>query len=360
MIGKDTVLGEAVEATEITPCDPPPKDSPEQPEIPEIRQVSSDSDDKRKQELLEKLGEPDLPPADKTRLIDLLTSYHLAFSLGHGDRGETDLVIDTGDANPKKQPLRRMPFAARSEVARQLKEMQSNGVIQPSKSPWSSPVVLVRKKDGTLRFCVDYRGLNAVTKADTFPLPRIDDLLDQLGKSRYFSTLDLSSGFWQIKIHPDSREKTAFSTPQGLYEFRVMPFGLTNAPGVFQRLMQLVLMGLNPDCGPSFVSAYIDDILIFSTTLEEHLEHIRLVLQRLCEVGLKLKPSKCHFVRKQVEYLGHILTPDGLKPNPTLVQAVREFPVPTSVTELRRFLGLASYYRRFSRSLPILHNRCIS
>ena len=196
VIGKDTVLGEAVEATEITPCHPPPK---EQPEIPEIRQVSSDSDDKRKQELLKKLGDPDLPPADKTRLTDLLASYHLAFSLGDGDRGETDLVemvIDTGDANPKKQPLRRMPFAARSEVARQLKEMQSNGVIQPSKSPWSSPVVLVRKKDGTLRFCVDYRGLNAVTKADTFPLPRIDDLLDQLGKSRYFSTLDLSSGFW--------------------------------------------------------------------------------------------------------------------------------------------------------------------
>ena len=150
-----------------------------------------------------------------------------------------------------------MPFAVRQEVATQLKKMQKNGVIQPSKSPWASPVVLVRKRDGSHRFCVDYRGLNAVTKADTFPLPRIEDLLDQLGNSKYFSTLDLASGFWQIRVHPQSQEKTAFVTPQGLFEFRVMPFGLTNAPGVFQRLMEQVLRGINPESGPDFVSAYI-------------------------------------------------------------------------------------------------------
>ena len=344
-----TMIGEAVEATEISPGNTS-NDTSAQQEIPEIRNVATELHDKRKQKLLEKLEEPDLPDDKKTLLYDFLTNSHTAFCLDDGERGETDLVemvIDTGDTTPKKQAIRRMPFAARSEVAQQLKKMQRNGVIQPSKSPWSSPVVLVQKKDGTLRFCVDYRGLNAVTKADTFPLPRIDDLLDQLGKSRYFSTLDLSSGFWQIRIHPDSMEKTAFATPQGLYEFRVMPFGLTNAPSVFQRLMQQVLTGLNPDSGPSFISAYIDDILIFSTTLEQHLEHLRLVLQRSCEVGLKLNPAKCRFVRKEVEYLGHILTPNGLKPNPTLVRAVREFPIPTTVQELRRFLGLASYYRRF-------------
>ena len=184
--------------------------------------------------------------------MSFLASHHDVFSLEEGERGETNLVelgIDTGDSPPVRQPLRRMPFAARQEVARQLESMQKEGVIQPSKSPWSCPVVLVRKKDGTHRFCVDYRGLNSVTKIDTFPLPRIDDLLDQLSGSKFFSTLDLASGFWQIRVHPDSQEKTALSTPQGLFEFRVMPFGLCNAPSVFLRLMQQVLTGLNPPEG---------------------------------------------------------------------------------------------------------------
>ncbi len=131
--------------------------------------------------------------------------------------------------------------------------MQNSGVIRPSNSPWSSPVVLVRKKDGSHRFCVDYREVNSVTKKDKFPLPRVDDLLDQLGETKYFSSLDLASGYWQIKVHPDSRSKTAFVTHQGLYEFSVMPFGLTNAPSVFQRLMQRVLLGPNPVDGPAFV-----------------------------------------------------------------------------------------------------------
>ena len=200
---------------------------------------------------------------------------------------------DAGDAAPKKLPVRRMPFTVQQKVTRQLKMMQETGVIQPL---WASPVVLVRK-DGTHRFCVDYRELNSVTRADTSPLPCIDDLLDQLGKSAYFSTLDLATGYWQIRVHPNSQEKTAFVTPQGLYEFRVMPFGLTNAPAVFQRLMQCVLMGLNPEEGPDFVAVYIDDILVFSRTLEDHIDHLRLVFERLVETGLKLKPAKCRFVQ---------------------------------------------------------------
>ena len=142
--------------------------------------------------------------------------------------------------------------------------MQEAGVIEPSNSPWSSPVVMVRKKDKSLRFCVDYRELNKVTWKDTFPLPWVDDLLDQLGQSKYFTTLDLASGYWQIRVAPNSRDKTAFVTPHGLFQFRVMPFGLTNAPAVFQRLMQSVLMGLNPVDGRHFVSVYIDDILVYS------------------------------------------------------------------------------------------------
>ena len=174
------------------------------------------------------------------------------FSVAPGDRGETDLVemnIDTGDG----YPTRCVPFALRKEVARIIKEMQMNDVIVPSSSPWSSPVVLVKKKDGSLRFCIDYCGHNSVTKLDKFPLPRIDDLLDQMGRSHFFTTFDLASGYWQIRVDEESREKTAFITQQGLFEFRVMPFGLTNVPAVFQRLMQRVLSNLNPDEGVPFV-----------------------------------------------------------------------------------------------------------
>ena len=163
----------------------------------------------------------------------------------------------TRDSSPRKQPVRRIPFAVRQEVATLLCKMQDSGVIRASNSPWASPVVLVRKRDGSLRFCIDYRDLNSVTKADTFPLPRVDELLDQLGRSKYFSTLDLASGYWQVPVHPASREKTAFITHQGLYEFQVMPFGLKNAPAVFQRLMQRVLHGLNPEEGPDFVSIWM-------------------------------------------------------------------------------------------------------
>ena len=148
------------------------------------------------------------------------------------------LEIDTSNASPIKQPIRRMPYAAKEEVARQLRRMQQMQVVQPSKSPWASPVVLVQKKDGSHHFCIDYRGLNDVTKADNYLLPCIDDLLDELGKAKFFSTLDLASGFWQIRVHPDSQEKTAFSISFGLFKFRVMPFGLKNAPSIFQRLMQ--------------------------------------------------------------------------------------------------------------------------
>ena len=236
-----------------------------------------------------------------------------------------------------------MPYSAKEEVVRQLKKMQEMSVIQPSKSPWSSPVV----------FCVDYRKLNSVTKADTFPLPRIDDLLDQLGKSNYFSTLDLASGFWQIKVHSTSQEKTAFTTPQGLFEFRVMPFGLMNAPSVFQRLMQQVVTAVNPVDSPTFLTAYIDDLLVFCSSLTEHLDHLHLVLEKLREVGLNLNPAKCCFLRKEVGYLGHVITPLGLKPNAKLVAAVQDYTPPQNIKELKRFLGLASYYRRFIPRLPI-------
>ena len=205
----------------------------------------------------------------------------------------------------------------------------------------------MKKKDGTMRFCVDYRKLNSVTKKDTFPLPHIDDLLDQLGQAKFFSTLDLASGYWQIQVAPTSQEKTAFITHRELYEFCVMPFGLTNAPAAFQRLIQRILMPLNPEDGPDLVSVNIDDVIVFSTSLDDHVKHLKSVVFHLAQAGLKLNPTKCHFARKEIEYLGHLVTPEGLKPTAQHVQAVTAFPAPTSLKELRQCLGLASYYRRF-------------
>ena len=250
---------------------------------PVIRHITATEVEERKRKLCEMVGKPELLTREQTeKLHQFLAEHHDVFSLDPNECGKTDrlaMQIDTGEASPKKQVVRRMPFAVRSEVAKQLREMQAAGVVQPSSSPWASPVVMVRKRDGTLRFCVDYLELNSVTKANTFPLPRIDDLLDQLGATRYFSTLDLAFGYWQIPRHPDFIEKTAFITPQGLYEFRVMPFGLTNAPGVFPHLMENVLAGLNPDNGPDYVAVYIDDVLVFSRTLEEHLQYLRKVIK---------------------------------------------------------------------------------
>ena len=186
-------------------------------------------------------------------------------------------------------------------------------------------MVLVRKRDGTLRFCVDYRSLNSVTKPDLHPLQRITDLLDQLGKSKYFSTLNLKSGYWQIKVDDSSQEKTAFVTHKGLFEFRVMPFGVTNAPAVFQRLMQRVLAGLQSVSASDFVSVYLDDVIVFSETLEVHTAHLKAVFDRFRSAGLMLNPGKCKIVHDEVEYLGHVVTPQGFQPNFRNLNAVRYF-----------------------------------
>jgi hypothetical protein len=209
--------------------------------------------------------------------------------------------------------------------------------------PWSSPVVLVRKKNGDLRFCVDYRKLNDVTRKDCFPLPRIDDTLDMLAGVKWFSTLDLKSGYWQVDLHPDDKEKTAFSTGQGLWQFTVMPFGLCNAPATFERLMETVLRGLT---GESCL-VYLDDVIVVGHTFQEHLLNLRKVLQRFREARLKLNPEKCQLLQKEVRYLGHIVSPEGVTTDPEKLEAVREWPTPRNKHEVRSFLGLCTYYRRF-------------
>ena len=192
---------------------------------------------------------------------------------------------------PIKQHARRIPFALRKKVEELVDDMLEKKVIHASKSTWASPVVLVTKKNGDIRCCVDYRRLNSVTKMDVYPLPRIDDMLDSLSEARKFSMLDLASGFWQVEADKASQEKTAFITHHGLFEFDKMPFGLTNVPATFQRLMETVLAGLIR----KICFVYLDDILIIGKTFEDHLENVARVLDRLQEAGLKLKPSKCNF-----------------------------------------------------------------
>ena len=217
-----------------------------------------------------------------------------------------------------KQHPRRVPFALRSKVEKMINQMLQQSVIEPSKSPWASPIVLVSKKDGSTRFCVDYRKLNARTKKDVYPLPRIDDTLDLLATNEFFSTLDLASGYWQIKMDEASKEKTAFTTHVGLFEFKVMPFGLCNAPATFQRLMENILHGI---IGKACL-VYLDDILVLGRTVEEHLQNLAAVWERLREAGLRLKPSKCKLLQREVEYLGFCVSAAGVATSPQKVTAV--------------------------------------
>ena len=221
--------------------------------------------------------------------------------------------------------------------------MLQQGVVRPSNSPWSSPIVMVRKRNGSWRFCIDFRKVNSVTYKDAYPLPRIDATLDSLSGSIYFSTLDLQSGYWQVELEESSKEKTAFSTAGGHYEFNVMPFGLTNAPATFQRLMECVLSGLNnTEC-----LIYLDDIIVFSSSFAQHLQRLENVFIKLQHSGLRLNPSKCRLAHHEVDYLGFVVTASGIKPNPSKVEVVLNYPVPSNVKQLRHFLGMANYYRRF-------------
>ena len=251
--------------------------------------------------------------------------------------------IDTGQSRPVRQAVRRVSPSQRQEIKELLDDMLDKNVIQPSASPWASPIVLVKKKDGSTRFCVDYRKVNQVTSKDAFPLPRVDDTLDYLSGSLWFSTLDLASGYWQVEVDPKDRPKTAFCTPEGLFEFNVMPFGLCNAPATFQRLMNLILGGLQL----SSCLVYLDDIIVMGRSFDEHLRNLATVFDRIQEAGLKLKPAKCQFLQDQVQYLGHIVTREGIAADPSKTAVIKEWPVPTCTKEVQCFLGFAGYYRRF-------------
>lgn len=290
----------------------------------------------------------DLSPYEKQELLIFLGRNRdiFAINLSELSTGNTDKhYIDTTNAPPQKQRFYRQSPEMRAETKRQIDDMLTYGIIEPSTSPWQAPVVLVKKKSGEFRFAVDFRKINAVTRKEHFPLTRIEDVFDAVGqaKASYFSTLDLASGFWQIPLDPRTKHKTAFTTCHGNYEFNRLPFGLCNAPSSYQSIMTSVLNQLNF----RIALVYIDDVIIFSRTFKEHLQHLHLVFQRLRKANLKLKPSKCNFACPEVLYLGHIITKDGVRVDPRKTQAVNDYPRPRTPKELRGFLGLCNYYRRF-------------
>lgn len=255
-------------------------------------------------------------------------------------------VITDEYARPLRQSPYRVSAREREAIKQQVDEMLRDDIIQPSTSPWASPVVLVKKKDGTLRFCVDYRRLNNITKKDVYPLPRIDDALDRLYNAKYFSSMDLKTGYWQIEVDERDREKTAFITPDGLFEFKVMPFGLCSAPATFQRVMDTVLAGLKwQTC-----LVYLDDVVVFSSNFDEHLRRLEAVLRVIKASGLTLKPEKCRFAYEELLFLGHVISKSGVLPDPQKTAAIADFPAPTDKKAVRRFLGLCAYYRRFVKN----------
>ncbi|KAG3070611.1 hypothetical protein PI125_g22943 [Phytophthora idaei] len=278
--------------------------------------------------------------AEQRRLFaEMLKSMRDLFVETFKKPGRTGLLkfsIDTGTHLPIKQPPYRVSKAEGDVMESEIQEYLDFGLIRPSTSPWASPVLMIRKADGGIRFCIDYRKLNAVTVKDSYPIPLIDDILDVLGNAKLFSTMDIALGYWNVPMDPDSVEKIAFTSNFSLYEWLVMPFGLCNAVPAFERLMEIILVDLKwRTC-----LVYLDD---FPT----HLIRVRQVLERFRAAGFKLKMKKCHWGRDQVAFLGHIVTPTGILPNPEKAKAVMNIERPHDLHTVRAFLGLTSYFRRY-------------
>jgi hypothetical protein len=262
------------------------------------------------------------------------------------DIGCTNILkheINTGNSAPVAKSYYKGNQVKRDFIANEINDMMKRELIRESKSPWAAPVVVVEKKDGSKRLCIDYRDLNKITKADRYPLPRIDELLETFRTANWFTTLDLASGYWQVEMSDQDIEKTTFITHQGLYEFLVMPFGLRCAPSTFQRLMNHVLRKFLG----KFVAVYLDDIIIFSTSFEQHIDHVNQVFEALRNATLKIKLKKCFFCFPNLTFLGHIVRRNGISSDPEKIEKIKKFPMPRNVKDVRSILGLFSYYRKF-------------
>ena len=287
-----------------------------------------------------------LGPREIEKLEKFLSNNQDVFLAPGGKLGRTSMVehsINVAGASPIKQQLRKQSLARRIQEAECIEKMLAEGVIEPCDSPWSSPMVLVEKKDGTTRACIDFRKLNECTVKDAYALPDIQMCLDGLQGAKFFCSLDLASGYYQLGVREEDRDKTAFVSQRGLFRFTVMPFGLTNAPATFQRLMEMVLRGLQWDS----CILYLDDILVMGQDFTETLQRLALVFERLRMAGLKLKTSKCSLFQKELTFLGHKVTEDGVACETSKIDAVVNWPTPQTVTDVRSFLGTTGYYRRF-------------
>ncbi len=281
-------------------------------------------------------AEPDLP----IWAADLKDHPAFREELGLCTVGEPAEIITEGP--PIRQRVRRLPLIKREQVEAEVDKMLEQGVIRPSQSPWASPVTLVPKKDGTTRFCVDFRRVNDVTRKDAHPLPIVQDIFDTLGKSTVFSAIDLRSAYWQVALSSDAIPKTAFACHRGLYEFTRIPYGLCNAPGQFQRIMQKVL----GDLVGTVCMVYLDDVIIFSRSKDEHARHVRAILDRIGAAGMTLKLAKCKFGLERLDLLGYTVARGSIEPQESKVKAIRDLAPPTTVKEVRSFLGMTGYYHQ--------------
>lgn len=294
---------------------------------------------------------------EKEKLQNLLETYKHIFANSVKELEGCDTIlhdIKLKDTTPVRQRPYRVPYHLRDELDKQINELLESDIIQESDSPYAAPVLFVKKSDGTFRLVCDFRKLNDKTIEDSFPIPNINDMINDLSGAKYFSTLDLTSGFYQMKLHPDDTFKTGFSTSKNHYEWKRVPFGLKNAPSSFQRLMSIILA----DLSPLQIGIYIDDIIIASKSFDEHLNKLKIVFDRLNKHKLKLKPSKCKFLLKSVTYLGYHVSNGIVQPDPSNLNVVKNFAIPSTKKNVRQFLGLTGFYRRFiqnyaEKSLPL-------
>lgn len=289
-----------------------------------------------------------MPTDDQKRLDSLIKKYKICFAANNSELGNTnvEMKIKLTNTTPVCYRPYRLSYKEREIVRDIITDLLRCDIIEPATSEYASPVVLVKKKTGGVRMCVDYRKLNSITEKDHFPLPRIEDQLERLAGHMYFTTLDLKSGYHQLRVAEESRPYTAFVTPDGHYQYKRIPFGLTNAPAVFQRAINEIL-------GPirfSYALAYLDDVLVISKNIEEGLQRLETVFQKFKEAGLTLNEEKCSFLQREVEYLGCVISNGELKPSPQKVSAVLNFPTLQNVHDVRKFLGLASYFRKFIKN----------